>query len=244
MSESSKNRVDVHSINDTSLSTTTSSDPTSSAHTPISIQTPNPPAPLQHINRDYNYSQTPNDRQPISPLTHILILTSILTPIGLLPYLAVRRHLLTLSRKLSEISSTNASLQRDFRNALLEASVRREEHDRLRRLVEEQRREVLELREVVRRGEVREREVGERVRTVLEEVEKLREESRTKETVLRELGVSLADVAAFMHEVEVQHPLATRKQPDGRGIERIRQLAYKFQNLQGPPHDTPSQKRE
>ena len=47
---------------------------------------------------------------------------------------------------------------------------------------------------------------------------------------LRDLSSSLADIAAFMHEVEVQQGFVSRKN-DGRGIERIRQLAYKLQGL-------------
>lgn len=47
---------------------------------------------------------------------------------------------------------------------------------------------------------------------------------------LRDLSPSLADIAAFMHEVELQHGLMSQKN-DGRGIERIRQFAYKLQSL-------------
>lgn len=44
--------------------------------------------------------------------------------------------------------------------------------------------------------------------------------------VARELGSSLVDVAAFMHEVELRHGLL----PKRRGIEKIRQLALKLQD--------------
>ena len=47
---------------------------------------------------------------------------------------------------------------------------------------------------------------------------------------LRDLGPSLADIAAFMHEVEVQQGYVSRKN-DGRGIERIRQFAYRLQKM-------------
>ena len=47
---------------------------------------------------------------------------------------------------------------------------------------------------------------------------------------LRDLSPSLADIAAFMHEVEVQQGFVSRKN-DGRGIERIRQFAYKLQGI-------------
>lgn len=48
--------------------------------------------------------------------------------------------------------------------------------------------------------------------------------------MLRDLGTSLGNVAAFMHEVELQHGYTPRIN-DGRGIERIRQLAYKLQSV-------------
>ena len=68
---------------------------------------------------------------PLSPWTHFAIFTGILAPVALLPYLAVRGHLVSLHRKVSEVSHTNAALQRDLKAALLESSIRREEHDRL-----------------------------------------------------------------------------------------------------------------
>jgi hypothetical protein len=49
-------------------------------------------------------------------------------------------------------------------------------------------------------------------------------------SALRDLSPSLADIAAFMHEVELQQGFVTRKN-DGRGIERIRQFAYKLQSI-------------
>ena len=53
---------------------------------------------------------------------------------------------------------------------------------------------------------------------------------RTRLSSLHDLSPSLADIAAFMHEVEVQQGFASRKN-DGRGIERIRQFAFKLQNM-------------
>ncbi len=52
--------------------------------------------------------------------------------------------------------------------------------------------------------------------------------SRTQAETLRDLGTSLADIAAFMQEVEIKHGFIPKKD-DGRGIERIRQMALKLQ---------------
>jgi hypothetical protein len=44
------------------------------------------------------------------------------------------------------------------------------------------------------------------------------------------LGTSLADVAAFMHEIELQQGFFTPK-VDGRGIERLRFLAMQLEGM-------------
>jgi hypothetical protein len=49
-------------------------------------------------------------------------------------------------------------------------------------------------------------------------------------SALRELGTSLADIARFMYEVEIQQGLQ-RQGEDGRGIERLRSLALRMQHL-------------
>ena len=47
---------------------------------------------------------------------------------------------------------------------------------------------------------------------------------------LRKLGTSLADVAAFMQEMELQQGFFTPRF-DGKGIERLRFLAMQFEGL-------------
>lgn len=51
--------------------------------------------------------------------------------------------------------------------------------------------------------------------------------------LLRALGASLADVAAFMHELELELGMETdvRWSQDKRGIERLRLLAREIQRL-------------
>jgi len=44
------------------------------------------------------------------------------------------------------------------------------------------------------------------------------------------LGTSLADVAAFMQEIELQQGFFTPK-VDGRGIERLRFVAMQFEGM-------------
>jgi hypothetical protein len=47
---------------------------------------------------------------------------------------------------------------------------------------------------------------------------------------LRELGTSLADVATFMQEMELQQGFFTSRF-DGKGIDRLRFLAMQFEGL-------------
>lgn len=83
---------------------------------------------------------------PLSPLTHVVIFSAILAPIAILPYIAVRRHLLSLHREVAEIGKATAASQRDLKNGLLEASVRREEFDKLEFVLTGVRRDLEKLR--------------------------------------------------------------------------------------------------
>ncbi|KAI0765508.1 hypothetical protein BC629DRAFT_1258936, partial [Irpex lacteus] len=168
--------------------------------------------------------------QPLSPLTHIAIFAAILAPTAILPYLAVRRHLISLHRKVAEVGVANAALQRDLKTALLEASIRREEHDRLRTMIGEARRDLERIRAEVGRNELARARLEERTKRDIQDL--MEEKLRTRNGLahLRDLSSSLADIAAFMHEVEVQQGFVSRKN-DGRGIERIRQLAYRLQRI-------------
>jgi len=63
-----------------------------------------------------------------------------------------------------------------------------------------------------------------------EEIEALGTFTQLQTSRLRELGTSLADIAAFMQEIELQQGFITSKF-DGRGIERLRFLALQFEAL-------------
>ncbi len=114
--------------------------------------------------------------QPLSPLTHIAIFAAILAPTAILPYLAVRRHLISLHRKVAEVCVANAALQRDLKTALLEASIRREEHDRLRTMIGEARRDLERIRAEVGRNELARARLEERTKRDIQDLmeEKLR----------------------------------------------------------------------
>lgn len=107
---------------------------------------------------------------PLSPWTHVAIFTSILAPVALLPYLAVRRHLLSLHRQVSEIGAANAALQRDLRAALLESCIRREEHDRLGSTMNEIRRDLERVRAEQAAKDLQRARVEERTKSDIHEL--------------------------------------------------------------------------
>lgn len=173
--------------------------------------------------------QQPQSR-PLSPWTHFAIITGVLTPVALLPYLAVRGQLAALQRAVHEVSQTGAALQRELKAALLETAIRREEHDRLAGALADARREFEAFRAEHRARELQRARAEERTRAQIEELAAQNARTRTNLATLRDLSPTLADIAAFMHEVELQQGFATHKN-DGRGIEKIRQFAYKLGSM-------------
>ncbi|EMD40715.1 hypothetical protein CERSUDRAFT_91451 [Gelatoporia subvermispora B] len=223
------------------------------------------PIPVVENHMDETRPAAPETRKQPSTLTHLLILSSILVPIALLPYLTVRARLTTLQRSVAEGANATTGLRRDLSHLIAAFSARRTEQDRLVSLLNETNANVGWLRRkaeqaVVDRAASEARMLkelratrleleklesdaarSEQARQLIERdrlrlVQSLKSESdriRTRLSGLEELGSSLADIAAFMHEVELQQALPPKK-GDGRGIERIRQLAYKWQNAQTP----------
>ena len=124
------------------------------------------PAPLAMQYDPYPRPAVP----PLSPWTHFAVLTSVLAPVALVPYLAVRRHLISLHRKVSEVSATNAALHRDLKAALLESSIRREEHDRMTTALGEIRRELGQFRAEQGAKELERARVEERTKSELTEL--------------------------------------------------------------------------
>jgi hypothetical protein len=163
----------------------------------------------------------------------------------------------------AEVGAVGAALQRELKTTLLEVAVRREECDRLRTMYAESRRDIERLQADSNRHELARARFEERTRRDVDELKTEKDRTRyvhsralmfTKRpnivrraglAHLRDLSSSLADIAAFMHEVEVQQGFVSRKN-DGRGIERIRQLAYKLQRIKvdekvsDPPHQSPA----
>ncbi|KAI0053050.1 hypothetical protein FA95DRAFT_1482569 [Auriscalpium vulgare] len=163
----------------------------------------------------------------ISPEARLLAFSAIVFPFALIPFLALRRSLIGLHAKVDHVRSSADGAQRELKGALWELSVRKEEYARLQSQLSETRRELQTLRSQARGMETSHSVKEQEIRGQIQDLLKSRDIDRAHALRMRELGTSLADIAAFMQEVEIQQGFVT-KRDDGRGIERLRRLALQL----------------
>ncbi|KAH9071654.1 hypothetical protein EDB83DRAFT_2517469 [Lactarius deliciosus] len=111
---------------------------------------------------------------------------------------------------------------------MLELSIRREQHEQLRAMIAETREGLANLRGETQRMQADARKLGSSRRE--NRFQGLVASNRIQTSRLQELGTSLADVAAFMQEIELQQGFFSPR-VDGRGIERLRFLAMQFERM-------------
>ncbi|KAN0126603.1 hypothetical protein V8E52_000243 [Russula decolorans] len=170
----------------------------------------------------------PSDK-PSGPTfgTRLIILSALVLPSALIPLLVLRRSVNNLHRNVDELRVATRDLHHEFKSVMLKLSVRRKQHEQLQAMIAETRDGLKQLHgETYRRRRVRARE-DERMQG---RVQGLEASNQAQILHLRELGTSLADVAAFMQEMELQQGFFTPRF-DGKGIERLRFLAMQFEGL-------------
>lgn len=69
----------------------------------------------------------------------LAVFTALALPVTLLPFITLRRQLLSLHRKTDEIRAATNVLQRELKGTLVELSVKKEEHLRMKEMLEEAR---------------------------------------------------------------------------------------------------------
>jgi len=170
----------------------------------------------------------PSDK-PSGPTlgTRLIIFSALVIPSALIPLLVLRRSVNSLHRKVDELKGATRDLHHEFKSVMLDLSVRREQHERLQAMIVKTRNNLTHLRgETYQRRKARARE-DERMQG---QVQELVASNQCQISRLRELGTSLADVAAFMQEMELQQGFFTPRF-DGGGIERLRFLAMQFEGM-------------
>lgn len=171
-----------------------------------------------------------------SALVHLAVLTTVLLPITLLPYCVASRNIALLRRRLNEYVVATARLQRDLRTTALENALIRDEHSRVRELLSEIRQESRNIDVEMKQDLEKLRVEGEHQtatqaasnKSFRSDLQKALDETRRTRTaqfaVQKEIGISLAEVAAFMHEQSLSEGKESHR------TDRLRWLALSLQN--------------
>jgi len=167
--------------------------------------------------------------KPLGPTlgTRLIIFSALVLPSALIPLLVLRRSVNGLHRKIDKLWEATRGLHHQFRAVASELSIRREQHQKLQAMITETRAGLAQLRGEAQRMRTDRTNKDERLRKQLED---LVASNQIQTSRLRELGTSLADVAAFMQEIELQQGFITPRL-DGGGIERLRFLAMQFEEM-------------
>ncbi|KAF8639644.1 hypothetical protein AX17_000909 [Amanita inopinata Kibby_2008] len=159
----------------------------------------------------------------------LALFTAVLLPVVLVPYLLTRRRTLALRQRVDELQSTTKALQHELDAALVKLSARKQEHQRMRALLDD----VVENSDHVQHqveGLAAESTVARQdLHRLLADAQPIRAQT----AALRALGTSLADIAAFMHEIELEMGIQSLSRDSQRRVDRLRILALRLENL--PP---------
>ncbi|KAG5646454.1 hypothetical protein DXG03_003504 [Asterophora parasitica] len=154
------------------------------------------------------------DRRPGPPrgsgIVHLAIISAFLAPITLLPGVRILEQELNLSWREATSGKEEIQQLRGTIQKLLQGT--------------EQQKVLSDQREA--RRSAFEDEVKNDLLTLLKE---------THAATLRALGTSLADVAAFMHEIELEMGMPSSRKKDQRGIDRLRSLALFMERIEPRP---------
>jgi len=161
-------------------------------------------------------------------ITTFVLLAAFLIPFALIPYVLTRRRMSCLSHQLDQLVANNAVLQKNVSTSTYQAVLRKEELSRAVSLLESSKKEIQLLRRDISQAQVQHEAFQVATRTELQSLLAERKLSRECFDLLPQLGLSLANLAAFMHEVELHQGLPSSATND-RGIEKLRLLALKLQ---------------
>jgi hypothetical protein len=191
-------------------------------------------------------TNTSNGPTPFRAITHLAVLTAFILPITVLPYVLTRRRLSSLHRQIDSMGTTMKILQQDLSRATSVVATHKEDTRRMKALLHRMMQEADQSRLRANKREAEQAASGETVRSDLRMLLNERQHTRlvqyhigngpdhryifsrrTQGATLRSLGTSLADVAAFMHEVELEMGMVSQG-TDQRGVNRLRLLAFRM----------------
>ncbi|KAF8219655.1 hypothetical protein L208DRAFT_819926 [Tricholoma matsutake] len=200
----------------------TSQDQSPQSHPTVLVQNPELWGERERVS-----STSSNGRRSFRAITHFAVLTAFILPVTLLPYLLSRRRLSSLQKQVDRMGASVRILQQDLGQASSEVAICNEENRRMRAMLHQMMQEADQLRLKAKQNDAERLAFDEAIRSDLQILLNERQESRAQAVTLRALGTSLADVAAFMHEVELEIGMLSQG-TDRRGVDRLRLLAFRM----------------
>jgi len=160
----------------------------------------------------------------------VAVFSAVLLPLVLAPYLFTRRRTLILKRRVNELHHANHALRLEIDAAIAKLSAVKAEAQDIKAALHSA---------MVNADALRHQMAGlkagnEASRKDLDRLLTESLHSRAQTAALRALGSSLADVAAFMHEMELQMGIEPLSRDAQRRVDRLRIAALRLQNLTGP----------
>ncbi|KAK2466475.1 hypothetical protein APHAL10511_002117 [Amanita phalloides] len=157
----------------------------------------------------------------------VAIFSAVLLPMVLVPYLLTVRRTRTLTYRINELQSTTRALQRELDGANLKLSARKVQREGIEATL----RDVVQGTNAIKHQLAGLAAENGTSRRNLDKLLAEAQHSRTQTAALRALGSSLADIAAFMHETELQMGIQPLNKDAQRRVDRLRITALRLQNL-------------
>ncbi|KAI6047095.1 hypothetical protein EDC04DRAFT_2597353 [Pisolithus marmoratus] len=177
---------------------------------------------------DANPSSGKSTRKPHPAIVTFAVLATVLTPFAIIPYVSISRRMTHLSRQLEQLATSTNMMQRSVQTLAHEAALQKE--------LDVMRNEFLALRQSCEHHLTRIESSDVAIRADLsKQASELRQMRKHLDTVHPQLGLSLANIAEFMHEVQLSTGLTSVA--DKHGVERLRALALR---LHQHPHPNTS----
>ncbi|KAG6880428.1 hypothetical protein C0992_000030 [Termitomyces sp. T32_za158] len=180
---------------------------------------------------DIAVTSSPPDqvRRPARSLTHLAVISAFLLPFTIFPYALARRQITALKRQLAETQTNVRILEQELNLTWQEMTCRKDEIRKLQGSLVKARQERDQQRVYVERRDRENSRFMDEVKTDLQHLLKEAQHTRSQDALIGSLGTSLADVAAFMHEIELEMGMLSSNGTDQRGIDRLRSLALQMQ---------------
>ncbi|KAL1744373.1 hypothetical protein HDZ31DRAFT_38819 [Schizophyllum fasciatum] len=175
-------------------------------------------------------ADVPSTDRGYPAITHFAVATAILLPAACIPYFVYRRRLRSLELQVQRLSDSLITLQDDATGYIRQqAAASQRANARATAAIQSLSKDVTALRVQVNEDVCSNVERSESAARHLEEVTAA---LRLHASILRSLGVSMADVANFMHDQELRLGLSVPQSP--LQLDELRRVAVRMRELKDP----------